>query len=34
VLWLDELVVCANGQALGIGQGLLQLGSEFVESHF
>ena len=33
VLRLDELVVVADGQALGIGQGLLQFGREFVETH-
>ncbi len=33
VLWLDELVIRADGQTLGIGQGLLQLGGKFVETH-
>ena len=33
VLRLDELVVAADGQALGIGQGLLELGGKFVETH-
>jgi hypothetical protein len=30
---LDELLVAAHGDALGIGQGLLELGGEFVEAH-
>ncbi len=33
VLRLDDLVVVADGEALGIGQGLLELGGEFVEAH-
>jgi hypothetical protein len=33
VLWLDDLVVVADGNALGIADGLLELGSEFVEAH-
>ena len=33
VLRFDELLVAANRQALGIGQRLLELGGEFVESH-
>jgi hypothetical protein len=30
---IDILIVVAYGKALGIGQCLLQLGSEFVETH-
>jgi hypothetical protein len=33
VLRLDELLVVADGQALGVGDGLLELGGEFVEAH-
>ncbi len=33
VLRFDELLVAANGQALGIGQRLLELGGEFVDTH-
>ena len=33
VLWLNELLVVAIGQALGVAQGLLELGGEFVDSH-
>jgi hypothetical protein len=29
----DELLVVADGDALGIGEGLLELGGEFVEAH-
>jgi hypothetical protein len=34
VLRLDELLVAAHGHALGIGEGLLELGGELVEAHF
>jgi hypothetical protein len=30
---VDVLVVVTYGKALGIGQRLLQLGSEFIETH-
>jgi hypothetical protein len=33
VLRLDELLVAADCQALGIGQRLLELGGEFFDSH-
>jgi hypothetical protein len=33
VLRLDELLVVADGQALGVGEGLLELGGEFVVAH-
>ncbi len=33
VLRLDHLVVVADGDALGVGDGLLELGGEFVEAH-
>jgi hypothetical protein len=33
VLWLDQLVVVADRQTLGIGQRLLELGRQFVETH-
>jgi hypothetical protein len=33
VLGFDVLVVVGQGQALGLAQGLLELGGEFVESH-
>ena len=33
MLRFDELLVAAHGDALGIGQGLLELGGEFVEAH-
>ncbi|KFB72875.1 MAG: hypothetical protein AW09_001921 [Candidatus Accumulibacter phosphatis] len=33
VLWLDQLVVVADRQTLGIGQRLLEFGRQFVETH-
>jgi hypothetical protein len=33
VLRLDELLVVAHGDALRIGEGLLELGGELVEAH-
>jgi hypothetical protein len=33
MLRLDDLVVVADRQALGIGQRLLEFGGEFVEAH-
>jgi hypothetical protein len=30
---LDVLVVVVQGEALGIGQGLLELGGEFIQTH-
>ncbi len=33
VLRLDELLIVADGQTLGVGNRLLELGSEFVEAH-
>jgi hypothetical protein len=33
VLRLDELIIRADRQTLGIGQSLLQLGGKFVETH-
>ena len=33
VLGLDELLVAAVGQALGVGEGLLEYGGEFVHAH-
>ena len=33
VLGLDEAVVVGERQALGVGQGLLELGGQFVDSH-
>jgi hypothetical protein len=33
VLGLDEAVVVSQGLALGVGQGLLEFGGQFVDSH-
>ena len=33
VLRFDELLIAADGQTLGIGQRLLELGGEFVDTH-
>jgi hypothetical protein len=33
MLGLDVRIVVADGQALGVGEGLLKLGRELVESH-
>jgi hypothetical protein len=30
---LDELLIVADGDALGIGKGLLEFGGEFVVAH-
>jgi hypothetical protein len=33
MLRLDELLVVTDGEALGVGDGLLELGRKFVEAH-
>jgi hypothetical protein len=33
MLWLDHLVIVADGKALGFGQGLLEFCRQFVEAH-